>query len=281
MSAKHVKSLGRALSVVMTLTLSLLGVRRGRPAGCTVEDWALHPMKRTAHDGGPAMSKRAMESLGGVVTLAVAITLYVAGTPTANADHCGDGCGGVTSLGTVSGADGRIDLKAAMSPTGRARKEWHGYSSVAFYVVNLGPRAITRIAWAPEYYDGWGCASGAFAWDCNWLKDVGRIEAGQRVLIEGFYDYYDEDRTTLLHDVEIDDSEGRQTTAYNMRIPRSGPIPTLVVRTSSKDSASCRESMTSTLRDIVDVLTLGLTKVSGCSERWNKPVMSLYIEGRK
>ena len=223
------------------------------------------------------MSKRAMKSLEGVITLAVAITLYVAGTPTANADHCGNGCGGVTTLGTVSGADGRIDLKAVVSPTDRDRKEWHGYSSVAFYVVNLGPHAINRIAWAPEYYDQWGCTIPPFAVDCNWLKDTGRIEAGQRVLVEGFYDYYNTDRTTLLHDVEIDDSEGRQTTAYNMRIPRSGPIPTLVVRTGSKDRVNCREAMTSALRDIIDFASLGLTKVGGCGENWNKPAMNLYI----
>lgn len=226
------------------------------------------------------MSKLAMKSLGGVVTLSVAITLWVAGTPTANADHCGDGCGGVTTLGTVSDADGRIDLEAAVRPTGRDRRRWHGYSSVAFYVVNLGPQAITRIAWAPGCYDGWGCATLiGIPTNCNWLDDAGRIEAGQRVLVEGFYDYYDEDRTTLLHDVEIEDSADRTATAYYMSIPRSGPIPTLIVRTGSDDRSSCRRTMTSGLRELVDFFTAGLTRMSACSENWREPLMSLYTGG--
>ena len=75
------------------------------------------------------------------------------------------------------------------------------------------------------------------AWECNRLRH--RIEPDTTHLFRVFYD----DHEGEVFDVRIVDSEGIAAKGKDIRIPLTGRIPTLVVRSSSSDRNSPTMSM--------------------------------------
>ena len=221
--------------------------------------------------------KQAVTFRSGISTFVLIFVLFASGVPTANAEHCGDGCVHISrDLDVKRTEDGRIDVSATLDlPQGGERTQIHNHNRTAFHVLNLGPHAIDRLAVAPSYYTGWGCANAFVAWNCNRLR--GRIEAGQRILFQIFYDYYEEDMTTTIYDLGIGDSREAEVKEYKVRIPRSGPIPTLIVRTSSSNRANCQNAMKSVFREMLDTFTFDLTKEEACGDSWSEIETQLYI----
>lgn len=200
--------------------------------------------------------------------------VYFASGPTADADHkCGNGCAKVVrGLHVERTDDGKIDVRAMTERReNRRRMQYHGHSSTAFYVLNMGPLAIERLAISPDHYRAWGCAKWPWGLNCNRLTG-GRIEAGQRVFFQIHYDYYDEDEVETVYDIEIDDSGGARKTEESIRILRSGPIPTLIIRTGTSSRESCVNSMSAIAR-ILNAVTF--EALFQCEKHWQQPYATL------